>query len=111
MGNAAKPMSRIGRRPHRCAQRPTEGEKAATTSCGTTIQAATNVVAHALERMVMMLAISGSMAAFASWKTVTHPANVKSGRLVKRVAMAAVSFCPCANPPWARTGSISSDRI
>jgi hypothetical protein len=64
-----------------------------------------------LERMVTMLAIKGSIAAFASWKTVTHAANVKSGRLVKRVAKAAVSFRPCANPPWARTGSISSARI
>src|SRR5262249_50828679 len=82
MGNAAKPMSRIGRRPHRCVQRPTQGEKAATTICGAAIEAATNVVAHALERMVTMLAISGSIAAFASWKTVTHAANVKSGRLV-----------------------------
>ena len=29
--------------------------------------------------MVTMLAINGSMAAFASWKTATHAANVKSG--------------------------------
>src|SRR5215472_15231565 len=111
IGNAAKPASRIGRRPHRCAQRPTEGENVATTSCGTTMQAATNVVAPVLERMVTTLATSGSIAAFASWKTATHAANVKSGRLVRSVTKPAVLFRPCANPPWPRTGSISSDRI
>jgi hypothetical protein len=61
--------------------------------------------------MVTMLAINGSMAALASWKTVTHAANVKSGRLVNSLGKAAVSLRPCADPPWARTGSISSGRI
>ena len=107
IGKAANPISNTGRRPHRCAKRPTEGENAATTSCGTTMQAATSVVAHALERMVTMLAISGSMAVFASWKKVTHAAKVSSGRLVKRLAKPAVALRPSSSPPWARTGSIS----
>src|SRR5439155_1352367 len=41
-GKAANPISNTGRRPHRCAKRPTEGENTATTSCGTTMQAATS---------------------------------------------------------------------
>ena len=71
------------------------------------MQAATSVVAQALERMVMMLAISGSMAVFASWKKVTQAAKISSGRLVNRVINPAVLVRPCARPPWARTGSIS----
>ena len=97
-GNAAKPISSSGRRPHRCAQRPTEGEDTATTICGTTIQAATNVVAHALERLVTTLAISGSMAAFANWKTATHPAKVNSGRWVKSVRKAGRSGSLFSHP-------------
>ena len=53
------------------------------------MQAATNVVAQVLERIVTMLAISGSMAAFASWKMPTHTAKVASERLVRSVRSAA----------------------
>ena len=35
IGSAAKPISSSGRRPQICARRPTQGDKAATTSCGT----------------------------------------------------------------------------
>src|SRR5215510_12516831 len=106
-------MSRIGRRPQRFAQRPTAGENIATTICGTTIQAATSVVAKALERLVMMLAISGSKLALASWKTATQVAKVSSGRLVRSLheAAAALAVGPLATPPWARTGSTSLSGI
>ena len=108
IGNAPNPISRIGRRPNRCAKRPTVGEIAATMSCGTTMQAATSVVAQVLERMVTMLAISGSMAAFASWKMPTQTAKVGSDRLVRsrRSAAPVVAVRPRASPPCARIGSI-----
>ena len=48
-GNAAKPMSRSGRRPQICARVPIHGDSAATSICGTTMQAAINSVAHWLD--------------------------------------------------------------
>ena len=62
----AEADNKMGRRPHLSACRPTQGESAATTSCGTMIQAAMSTVAQLAERIVMMLPISGSIAAFAS---------------------------------------------
>ena len=55
-----------GRRPQldRLASDP--GANAATTICGTRMQAPTNAAAKSLDRMVTTLAVSGSMAALAS---------------------------------------------
>ena len=65
IGNAANPISSNGRRPQSSARVPTDGDSSATTSCGTTIQAAISTVAHWLERMVTTLPINGSMAPLA----------------------------------------------
>ena len=81
IGSAAKPSSSSGRRPQSCARRPTHGESTATTSCGTTMQAAIRTVAHWLDRMVRTLPISGSIAALARWNSSMQPAKISSGRL------------------------------
>ena len=65
IGKAANPISSNGRRPQSSARVPTDGDSSATTSCGTTIQAAISTVAHWLERMVTTLPINGSMAPLA----------------------------------------------
>ena len=64
-GSAANPISSSGRRPQICARCPTHGDSAATTICGTTMQAAIRTVAQRAERMVTTLPISGSIAALA----------------------------------------------
>jgi len=63
--SAPKPNSKSGRRPKRCAVRPTHGESTVTVNCGMTIAAATMIVAASLDRSVSMLAASGSIAALA----------------------------------------------
>ncbi len=79
---AAKHRYNSGRRPHRSAMRPTHGANSATMSCGTTIQAPIRVDAHSLERIVRMLPINGSIAAFASWNSRMQPAKASSRRLL-----------------------------
>ena len=62
---------------------------------GTTMQAPMSVDAHALERMVRMLPMIGSMAALASWKSKMHPAKTNSRRshnALRRLAGAVSSF-------------------
>ena len=49
--------------------RPTEGEVSATIACGTMMQAAIRTGAHWLDRVVTTPAISGSIAALASWNS------------------------------------------
>src|SRR6185295_13142142 len=77
---AAKQSSNSGRRPHASAWRPTHGATPATMTVGTTMHAAISVDAQALERMVRMLPIIGSIAALASWNSRMHPAKISSRR-------------------------------
>ena len=65
--------------------RPTEGEVSATIACGTMMQAAIRTGAHWAERVVTTPAISGSIAALASWNSSTLPAKISSGRLRMRL--------------------------
>ena len=48
------------------------------------MQAAIKTVAHALDRVVRRLPISGRMAALARWNSSTHPAKINNGRLCSR---------------------------
>ena len=59
----------------------------ATTTCGTTMQAAIRTVAHSLERIVTTLPISGSIEALARWNSKVQPARIRSGGL-RRTARA-----------------------
>ena len=107
-------MSRSGRRPHICARVPTHGDSAATSICGTTMQAAINTVAQwLLERMVSTLPINGSMAALARWNSkqaagkdeqrpIAHQLAGFGPRLFRRLG---------GGEPWARSGSISAGEI
>src|SRR6185437_10967152 len=71
------------------------------------MQAPTKAAAHSLERMVMTLAVSGSIAALARWNRATQPAKIMSGRLRNRPRNVAVGLpgCGAALPPWALSGS------
>ncbi len=71
--------------PQRSACRPTQGEKAATTSCGPTRQAPISTVAQWLVRMVSTLPISGSMAALARWKSRRQTPKITSERFCSRL--------------------------
>ena len=64
--SAAKANRSSGRLPHACALRPTDGDVSATIACGTIMQAAISTVAHLLDRVVTMPAISGNIEALAS---------------------------------------------
>src|SRR5437016_3795450 len=81
---AAKHKYSKGRRPQESARRPTLGANPATTSCGTTIHAPIQVEAHSLDRMVNMLPMSGSMAAFATWNSKTQAAKTSKRRVLRR---------------------------
>ena len=65
IGSAAKPIRSSGRRPQICARLPIHGDRSATTSCGTTMQAAMIKVAQRADFIVTTLPTSGSMAALA----------------------------------------------
>ena len=97
---------------------PTHGDSAATTSCGTTMQAAMRSVAQRAERMVTTLPINGSMAALARWNRSRQPAKMSSGRLCISAPGLTVAGVICGGrprpirrrrggAPWARSGSIS----
>ena len=75
---------------------PTHGDSSATTSCGTTMQAAISTVAHWLERMVTTLPINGSMAALARWNSNRQPAKISSGRLCISSPGLGRAACRCA---------------
>ena len=62
---------------------------------GTTMQAPIRVDAHALERMVRILPMIGSMAALASWNSRMQPAKINSLRshnTLRRLAVGAPSL-------------------
>ena len=80
IASAANARSSSGRLPRICAIRPTEGEVSATIACGTMMQAAIRTGAHWLDRIVTTPAISGSMAALASWNSSMAPAKISSVR-------------------------------
>ena len=109
IAKAAKPISSNGRRPQSWARVPTDGDSTATTTCGTTMQAAINTVAHSAERMVTTLPIKGSMAPLARWNSSRQPAKMRSGRLRMSSAtlVRGLSVRRRGTAPWARSGSIS----
>ena len=114
IGSAAKPISNSGRRPQHCACRPTHGENTATTSCGTTMQAAIRTVAHWLDRIVNTLPISGSMAALARWNSITQPARISSGALAQEVEQLRARLVLRHRrraSPWAPSASTSCGAI
>src|SRR6516165_5503155 len=57
---------------------------------GRTMQAAIKVEAHSLARKVTIPAISGSMAAFASWNSKMQPANINNRRSLNTLRTVAV---------------------
>src|SRR5215468_6933832 len=83
-GSTAKPRSRIGLRPQLSARRPTQGEMAAVTACGATIQAAITNDASLPARLVTIPAAMGSIAALASWNRLAHAAKTSNLRSVRK---------------------------
>jgi hypothetical protein len=110
--SAAKQATSSGRRPLRCAVRPTQGAIAATTPCGARMQIASTSVAVSGVRSVSIPAMMGSIAALASWNSTTAAAKIASARLRVTTASAArgAGDTACGTPPRASSGSISLGR-
>jgi hypothetical protein len=77
------------------------------------MQAAISTVAQRLERMVKTLPMSGSMAAFAIWKSMMHPAKISSRRFRMSSSSSLVNLAlrRSGGPPCARSGSTSCGEI
>ena len=76
------------------------------------MQAPISTVAHSAERMVSTLPISGSIAAFAMWNSMTQPARINSPGLRNILEKRTGVFLALRTgaPPCASTGSISAGR-